>query len=157
MAKVFRDLIEYNNINNHCVERVENFRQSNIDYTFCIPIQKPDIEQIVKVWVEPCIKCGKVIVTPVGRSLEGQTVTGHKYLIEGSINLKVEYVALEESQSLHTAHTEIPFCSYVVLPKDFNKNALITPNIVIEDINSTQMDCRCIYNNITFMAIVDLC
>ena len=157
MGKVFRDLIEYNNINNHCIGHVENFRQTNLDYIFCIPVQKPDIEQIVKVWAEPCIKCGKVIKTPVGTSLEGQIVTGHKYLMEGSINLKIEYVALEECQSLHTACTEIPFCSYVVLPEGFNKNALITPNIEIEDINSRKMDRRSIYNNITFMAIVDLC
>ncbi|MGL4450021.1 MAG: SPOCS domain-containing protein [Sarcina sp.] len=157
MAKIFRDLIEYNNINDHCVKHVENFRQSNLDYVFCIPVQKPDIEQIVKVWAEPCIKCGKLVITPVGTSLEGQTVTGYKYLMEGSITLKVEYVALETSQSLHTVQTEVPFCSYVVLPKDFNKNTIITPSVLIEDINSTQMDCRCIYNNITFMAIVDLC
>lgn len=157
MAKIFRDLIEYNNINEHCVKNIENFRQSNLDYTFCIPAKKPDIEQIVKVWAEPCIECSQLVVTPVGTSFEGQTVTGYKYLIEGSIKLKIEYVALEASQSLHTAHTEIPFCSYVVLPKGFNKNRLIIPSVVIEDISSILMDCRCIYNNITFITIADLC
>ncbi|WP_297522730.1 SPOCS domain-containing protein [uncultured Clostridium sp.] len=157
MGKIFRDLIEYNNINEHCVRDIENFRQANLDYVFCIPVQKPDIEQVVKVWAEPCVKCEKLVKTPVGISLEGQTVTGYKYLIEGSIAFKVEYVALETTQSLHTAHTEIPFCSYVVMPEKFNPNSLITPTIIIEDINSTQMDCRAIYNNITFMTIVDVC
>lgn len=157
MAKIYRDLIEYNNINEHCIKNVENFKQTNLDYVFCIPTQKPDIEQIVKVWAKPCVKCQKLIKTPVGTSLEGQRVTGYKYLIEGYITLKVEYVALEEEQSLHTAHVDIPFCSYVVMPDGFNKNSLITPSIIIEDINSMQMDSRCIYNNITFMAVVDLC
>ena len=157
MGSVFRDLIEYNNINEKCVHHVENFRQTNIDYVFCIPVQKPDIEQITKVWVEPCIKCEKLVKTPVGRSLEGQVVTGYKYLVEGYITLKIEYVALEACQSLHTAHTEIPFCSYVVMPKGLNVNSLLVPTVVIEDINSVQMDARCIYNNITFMTIVDIC
>lgn len=157
MSKITRDLIEYNNINEHCIKNVENFKQTNIDYLFCIPDQKPDIEQIVKVWAHPCIKCEKLVKTPVGTSLEGQTITGYKYLIEGYITLKIEYVALEAEQSLHTAHTDIPFCSYVVLPQKFNERSLINPSILIEDINSMQMDCRCIYNNITFMTIVDLC
>ncbi len=157
MGKKIRDLIEYNNINEYCVKNLENFKQTNVDYVFCIPNQKPDIEQIVKVWANPFIECEKLVKTPVGTSLEGQRITGYKYLIEGYITLKVEYVALETEQSLHTAHTDIPFCSYVVMPEGFNKNALITPNILIEDINSLQMDCRCIYNNITFMTIVDLC
>ena len=157
MAKIFRDLIEYNNINEQCLENVENFKQTSLDYMFCIPVQKPDIEQVTKVFAEPCIKCEKLVKTPVGISLEGQRVTGYKYLVEGFINLKVEYVALVTEQSLHTAHVDIPFCSYVVMPEGFNKNALMTANIVIEDINSIQMDTRCIYNNITFMTIVDLC
>lgn len=157
MGKKIRDLIEYNNINEYCVKNLETFKQTNVDYVFCIPNQKPDIEQIVKVWATPFIECEKLVKTPVGTSLEGQRITGYKYLIEGYITLKVEYVALETEQSLHTAHTDIPFCSYVVMPEGFNKNALITPSILIEDINSLQMDCRCIYNNITFMTIVDLC
>lgn len=157
MAKILRDLIEYNNISQACLENIENFKQTNLDCVFCIPVKKPNIEQITKVWVDPCIKCEKLVKTPIGTSLEGQRVTGYKYLIEGSMYLKIEYVALETEQSLHTADTEVPFCAYVVLPEDFNKNALITPSILIEDINSTQMDSRCIYNNITFMAIVDIC
>ncbi|MGL4992073.1 MAG: SPOCS domain-containing protein [Sarcina sp.] len=157
MAKILRDLIEYNNINQTCLENIENFKQTNLDCVFCIPVKKPNIEQITKVWVDTCIKCEKLVKTPVGISLEGQRVTGYKYLIEGSMYLKIEYVALDNEQSLHTADTEVPFCSYVVLPENFNKNALITPNILIEDINSTQMDSRCIYNNITFISIVDIC
>ncbi|MGL4453140.1 MAG: hypothetical protein ACRCTZ_18415 [Sarcina sp.] len=156
MAKVFRDLIEYNNINEYCMKNIENFKQTNIDYIFCIPAQKPDIEQIVKVWVEPSIQCEKLIKTPVGVSLEGQRVTGYKYLIEGYITLKVEYSTFKSGHS-HTANTDIPFCSYVVLPEGFNKNSFITPSIVIEDVNSVQMDYRSIYNNITFITIVDLC
>ena len=157
MAKIFRDLIEYNNINEICMKEVENFRQSSIDCNFYIPVQKPDIEEIVKVWTEPCIKNEKIVRTPVGVSLEGQRVTGYKYLIEGSIFLKVEYVGLVKEQTLHTAHTEIPFCSYVVLPEGFNPSALVTANVIIEDINSVKLNERGIYNTITFMTIADIC
>lgn len=157
MGKVERNLIEYNGIGTCKSNNIPNFRQMNLDYVFCIPSQKPDIEQVVKVWVTPCIISQKILKTPKGTSLEGQTVTGYKLLIDGDITIKVEYVALETEQSLHTAHTTIPFCGYVVLPKDFNTNAIVRASALVEDIYSEQLDLRCIYNNITMMLIADVC
>lgn len=157
MGKINRDLIEYNGISMCPYKNLPHFKQVNTDYIFCIPDQKPDIEQIVKVWAEGCIIETEVIKTPVGTSLEGQNVTGYKLLVCGDLKLKIEYVACEVTQSVHTAHTTFPFCGYVVLPGNINPNAIIKANIAIEDIFSEQIDLRCIYNNITMMIIVDVC
>lgn len=157
MGTIQRDLVSYNGISSCQYKDLANFRQLNTDYVFCIPDQKPDIEQIVKVWADACVIDSEVIKTPVGTSLEGQNLTGYKLLVCGEIKLKVEYVACERTQSLHTAHTVFPFCGYVVLPKDINPNSIIKASVAIEDIFSEQMDLRCIYNNVTMMIIADVC
>lgn len=157
MEKIQRNLIEYKGIDNCQIGKSNNFNQINKDEIFCIPQQKPDIEQINTVWAEAVIRDYEVVKTPTGTSLEGQTVTGSKLLVCGDIKLKVEYVALEAKQSVHTAHTIIPFCVYAVLPSDTNPNARISPTIVIEDIFAEQIDERCIYNNITMMLLVNIC
>ena len=77
-------------------------------------------------------------------------------MVTGDIEYKMQYVANETTQTLHTAHTTYPFCGYVVLPEKFNPNTMIEASVAIEDIYSDQMDLRCIYNNITMMIIVDL-
>lgn len=157
MGSNMRNLIEYNGISSCSYGELAHFRQMNTEFTFCVPTQKPDIEQIIKVWVNPCILNFKVIKTPKGTSLEGQNITGNKLMIQGDIQYKVEYVALEAEQSIHTAHTTIPFCGYVVLPEKFNKNAFISASVEVEDIHSDLLDTRCIYNNITLMLSADLC
>ena len=156
MAKVTRDLIDYHGIDK-CTFSSNFFKQLNLDFIFCVPDQKPDIEQIVKVWVKPCIVHQEIIKTPKGTSLEGQNITGKKLMINGDIELKVEYVACTATQNVHTAHTKFPFCSYVVLPNDFNPNTLVSASVLIEDVLSEQMDLRCIYNNITLMMVADIC
>lgn len=157
MEKIQRNLIEYNGISKCGFKDLPHFRQVNVDYIFCIPEQKPNIEQVVKVWAEPCVMDTEIVKTPVGTSLEGQNITGYKLLVCGDMKLKIEYVACEKTQSVHTAHTTFPFCGYVVLSKDINPNAIIKASAAIEDIFSEQIDLRCVYNNITMMIIADVC
>lgn len=157
MANIQRDLIEYSGITNCSIKNKKNFTQFNLEDVFCMPMQKPDIEQINKVYAKGCITCQEIVKTPVGKSMEGQILTGYKLLVCGEINLRIQYVACEETQSVHTVNTKFPFCSYVVLPADTNPNSIIKPSILIEDIFSEQLDERCIYNNIILMLLVDIC
>ncbi|MEF9992484.1 MAG: DUF3794 domain-containing protein [Romboutsia sp.] len=157
MENIQKNLILYNGISNCTPSNIQYFNQLNIDYTLCIPNQKPDIDQITKVWLDTCVVGSEIIKTPVGASLEGQILTGYKLLVCGDIKLKIEYIACDATQSVHSAHTVIPFCEYIVLPVNTNINTLINPSIIIEDIFSEQLDCRCIYNNITMMLIANMC
>lgn len=156
MAPVMRDLIQYEGIEG-CNYTNGSFKQTNVDNTFCVPVVKPDIEQIVKVWGNAEIYKYRIIKTPVGESLEGQLLTGYKLIIMGQIKMKYEYVALEETQSVHTAHNVVPFCSYIVMPKKFNPSSLVFPTVLIEDIHSEQVGDRCVYSNITIMLNAEIC
>lgn len=157
MANIQRDLIEYSGVDTCTIKDKKNFTQLNIEEVFCIPMEKPDIEQINKVWVKGCVSCQEVVKTPIGKSIEGQILTGYKLLVCGEINLRVQYVACEATQTVHTTNSIFPFCAYVVLPADLNPNSIIKPSIIIEDVFSDQLDDRCIYNNVTLMIIVDIC
>lgn len=156
MTGIMRSLIQYEGIDK-CNYTEGTFKQMNVDNVFCIPLVKPDIEQIVKVWANSEICKYDIIKTPIGESLEGQVLTGYKLVLMGELKMKYEYVALESTQSVHTAHTIIPFCGYIVLPKKFNPCSIVFPTILIEDIHSEQVNDRCIYTNVTLMLNAELC
>lgn len=157
MSKVTNQLIEYNGIEKCMSSNNKYFKQENIEDVICIQYQKPDIDQIVKVWVKSNIDEYNLVKTPVGTSLEGQIMTGNKLMVSGEMDIKYQYVSCEADQSVHTAQGIIPFCMYLVLPKKYTSVNSIFPRIVIEDIFSKQTSCRKIYNNLTLILIVDLC
>lgn len=157
MADVVRNLIQYAGISDNIPESSNVFKQLNVEETFCLPEAKPNIEQIVKAIGELIVKSTKVIRTPKGVSLEGQSLTGWKLVIEGYVQLKFQYVANEPMQSVHAAHTRIPFSTYIVLPENFIAGTPITVNGYIEDIFSMQTSDRCIFNNITIALTADFC
>ncbi|MGL5380752.1 hypothetical protein [Clostridium sp.] len=156
MAKVIRDLIHYEGIET-CRYTNRSFRAMNIDNTFCIPVNKSDIEKIVKVGVNGKVYKYKLIKTPVGRSLEGQILTGYKLLIMGELQLEYQYVELEKKQNVHTVYNRVPFAGSVVMPEMFNICEILHPMILIEDIDTNKVSTRCIYTNVTIMLNVDIC
>ncbi|MCY6958954.1 MULTISPECIES: DUF3794 domain-containing protein [Clostridium] len=158
MASVMRNFIEIEGINSNCIpENVSAFKQFNIEETACLPITKPDIEQILKVIADVEIKSTRAIRTPVGTSLEGQVLTGWKLVIEGKVNQKVQYVADLPEQPSHAAHFSVPFSTFVVLPEDFVMGTPVTVTPFLEDIYVEQLDKRCIFKNITLLLAVEFC
>ena len=156
MTKIVRDLIEYY-FDEGSYIKAPNFKQLNVDFMFLIPYDKPDIKNVLKVWSEPCIYYKKVIKTPEGISLEGQNLTGSGVLIEGNLNVKIEYLSSKENISTHTIDNYFPFSAYIVLPELFNFNSIVTTSILIEDVDITLLSEKQIYCNITLMAIADIC
>lgn len=157
MISITRDLIEYYGIDDCLPLDPKNFKQINIEDEACVPIQKPDIEQIVKVYASAEVKTYKVIKTPKGTSLEGVRLTGHKLVVEGEIKYKIQYVADIKSQSVHTFHYTSPFMSFVVLPEDFSPTSFLTVSAFVEDIYSNQIDNRCVYLNTTILITAESC
>lgn len=157
MKKVVKELIEYNGVDSYLSENMKNFKQFNINDELCVPIEKPDIEQLTKVWVNYEILNYKLIETPSGTSCEGQILTGHKAFISGNLNLKFEYVSEQCNQTIHSMYDTIAFCVYVAIDEDVNDCTSICPSISIEDIYCEQLGPRKIYVNITLMALVDVC
>lgn len=156
MPKVLRDLVEYY-IDECSYVKAPNFKQINVDSMFLIPSEKPDVYKALKVWSEPCICYKKLIKTPNGISLEGQKLTGSGILIEGNLNIKMEYISSKENSSTHTIQNYFPFSAYIVLPELFNFNSLVTTSVLIEDVDITLLNERTVYCNVTLIAIADIC
>ena len=156
MPKIVRDLIEYY-VDECSYMKAPNFKQINIDSMFLVPAKKPDIGKILKVWSEPSIHYKKIIKTPSGVSLEGQKLTGSGVLVEGNLNLRVEYVSSRENGSTHMIQSYFPFSAYIVLPDLFNFNSLVNTSVLIEDVDIKLINERTVYCNITLMTIADIC
>ncbi|MGL5084709.1 MAG: SPOCS domain-containing protein [Clostridium sp.] len=157
-----RDLIEYSGIEPYLDDEcstgyTSNFKQTNIDLEFCVPEQKPDIEQVVKVDITTKILKTRVVKTPKGTSLEGQIMTGYKLLILGEVKLKIRYVADEPEQSMHSFHAYIPFCDYIVLPETTCNIDALVADVYVEDIFLEKQNCRCLFSNLNILLVVETC
>ncbi|MHB1405693.1 MAG: DUF3794 domain-containing protein [Desulfitobacteriaceae bacterium] len=80
--------------------------QYTVQETLVIPEAKPDVEQINSVMIEAKITNYRTITTPVGL----------KVIIDGNINQKLIYTAADVVQSVHTAHYQEPFCTFIEIP-----------------------------------------
>ncbi|GAB6139123.1 DUF3794 domain-containing protein [Halanaerobaculum tunisiense] len=116
-----------------------------------IPEQKPNIEQIAKVAVEVEIISQRVVKTPTsyGYNLGGQKLTGKKLIIEGKIKQKLFYVADVAEQSMHVAHFQKSFSTFIIIPSDMNKHAKFRIDPYIEDVFVKMNDKREVFKNVT--------
>ena len=122
-----------------------------------IPCQKPDIEQLTKVIVEPEIISIRLINTPSspGLNSEGDSLTGKKLIIEGILKQKVVYVAECVQQSIHAAHFRKAFSVYLVVPADAQNKEQFKVKILVEDIFINQLSQRSVFKNITLFIVAE--
>ncbi|WMJ80619.1 CARDB domain-containing protein [Clostridium sp. MB40-C1] len=130
-----------------------SFKQLSREEYVKIPVQKPDIEEILNIVVDIEITNTKVIKTPIITSLEGQNLTGFKLIVEGVLNQKVEYIACDEKQSVHAAHFRVPFSTFIILPESYVEGTNIEIEAIVEDIYSKLVNKRTVFKNITFMIL----
>lgn len=96
MTSKVKTLIEYVGISEYLPNNPNIFKQLNIEETLCLPQNKPDIEQIIKIISEIIIKSTKVIRTPRGKSLEGQTLSGFEIIVEGELKQKFNMLQMNQ-------------------------------------------------------------
>ena len=156
MASTVKGLIEFSGLADQFPVAPVNFKQLSVQETLTIPVAKPDVEQIVSVSAEIVITNTRVVKTPgttttPAISFEGQILTGYKLIVEGVVCQKVEYVADEPTQSVHAAHFNVPFSSFIILPADFVIGTPITVTGYIEDIFVELLGKRTIFKNVTVL------
>lgn len=134
-------------------EPLAAIKEFNVQEALDIPETKPDIEQLVKVKTELVILSTKLIKTPIAQSLERQTLTGWKAIIEGELKQVIRYVADEPTQTVHGVHFDVPFSTFIVLPPDFDDSKCLNIEGYIEDIYAEQVGKRKIFKNITILFI----
>lgn len=157
MAKLVKELVEYNYIS-HCDNfDLVNFKQFTVDDVLCIGPENPDVNQLTKMWVDYEICDYELVKTPKGTSCEGQILTGNQLFISANLKIKAEYVTDRAFNSVHFINTSIPICAYVALPEGYVDTLNILPSITVEDVYSELLNPRKLYINIVLMAIADIC
>lgn len=132
---------------------ISSFKQFSIDGYLTIPHLKPDISEIndVKAYVK-IDKCN-IIKTPIAKSSEGQNLSGYKLIVHGKVIQTIEYIACEPTQSVHSAHYNIPFSTYIVLPRDFKPGNNIDVEGIVEDVYYDVISNRCFFKNVTLLLV----
>lgn len=149
---------------------VENFTLKPIWKEFCIngsvsvPLQKLSIEEIDSINADVQIISQKVIEVPAVYNLtthavtdtvtneEGKITTGRKLIVEGIVCVTVSYVSLCKDQSVNSFHGQVPFSTFIVLPKDTSLNTNFEVYSLIEEICVKEVCDRKI--NLTFAVIL---
>jgi len=85
------------------VKRCNFFKQIMVDDVFEVPIQKPDIESIVTIYVTSIITKKKMI----------SAIDSKKIIFHGILNIKIIYVANEPEQSVHSVDFSQDFFSFL--------------------------------------------
>jgi len=148
MASTIKNLVEISGLADSLPQNPTVFKQFTVQETLVLLDAKPDIEQIVKVIAQVVITSTRVIKTPVGRSLEGQILSGFKIIVQGEVTQKIEYVADECTKSVHSAHFDVPFSTFIVLPSCYEIGTPVLVNAYIEDLYVDLIDKRTISKNV---------
>ena len=102
-------------------------------YKLCVPKNKPDIETILELHIDTSIEKSHILYTPME----------NKLIIYGNIHIKILYVANTSCQSVHSAHFDIPFCTFILSSNICNH--IVDTTLFVEDIFVKQFDSRNFY------------
>lgn len=155
---------------NECIQSImpdtaKYFKEELVEEILTIPPQKPDIERVLDVMIWPEVMDMKIVETQIGKSNEGQYLSGVKLVVELNIKEKVSYVACEPTQSVHAAHFETYKSMFVVLPEkigdkytcDLVRSGRISVTPYVEAKHARQLDCRNIHRCVMLFLDVKMC
>lgn len=157
-------LIKKNGISKCRNKKVGYFTQFASNEKIKVPHEKPDVEQITSVIVDPEIISVRVINTPKGTSVEGQSLTGKKLSVEVKLNQKILYVADVPSQSVHVMENTYITSTYIVIPEcikgsrpeELLECKLLRTEVFVEDIFVEKVDKRTVNKNIHLLIEVQV-
>lgn len=142
------------------------FKELTFDQPFTLPSPNPDIERITSITISAHILSSRLISTPTNLSLEGQSLSGCKLLLELEVHQMITYVSCNCSQGVHSAYLP-PFLTstFVVVPctiggqdtsdlLDFGQLRM-TP--YIEGAYATCVDARHTFNCATILINISTC
>ncbi len=108
-------------------------------YKLCVPKSKPDIETILQLFIDTSIEKSHVLYTPMG----------NKLIIYGNIHFKILYVAKTACQSVHSAHFDIPFCTFILSSSICNH--IKNTSLFVEDTFINQFNSRNFFISIVML------
>lgn len=146
-------------------ETAKYFKEELLEDILTIPPTKPDIDKVIDVLVSAEVVDIKTIDTEVGKSNEGQNLSGVKLIAEIKIKEKVIYSTCSSINGVHSAHFETYNSMFVILPEKIGNRyacesvmlgrASVVP--YIEGHFARKLDCRNVYKCIMILLDVIVC
>lgn len=114
---------------------------------------KNEIEKIEPTIPDLQVITAKVIDTPEGTSLEGQVLSGKKLILVGDINLSliIAYSYTNCNEQNVVKKINIPFTTFIVIPKDICLGNVINLRYLIEDVTAVDLQENKIIVSVTFI------
>lgn len=128
--------------------------QISIPEVLTLPVQKPNIESIEKVFENVRIISKRIINTPNSdgvENAEGTMVTGKKLIVEGLLQQKIIYTADEPTQPVHSAEFCFPFSAFIIVDSEAEDPNEFCIDVCVEDVFVKNTDSRTIFKNVTLL------
>ena len=155
MNSIVKDNIIYKGIDTYVPLDITSFVQSNVNKIITIDKSLPDVIDIIKVSTTSEIIDSYIVKTATGTSLEGQYLSGYKYLSEGKFLIRIDYSSDYNNPYIYTYKDYIYFDTCVTLDESTSSNSKIFSNIYIEDVYAKLISENSILINITFVFITE--
>ena len=156
MKKFIRDSIEYFGITEDLPDKIDAFKDIIIDRKILLKDVKPSIKSFIKCVIKPEISDYKVINGASAIGENGTRLTGIKCIVNGFINSRVEYIAVNNSESLFTDRIKIPFTTNIVLEDDYLYSSKLISSVFVEDIYIEKLNAREYLISLALLVIVEI-
>lgn len=141
------------------------FKEELIDEVLTIPLNKPEVDKLLDILVSAEVMDIKTVDTLLGRSNEGQNLSGIKLVAEIKIKNKVIYSSCKPLHGVYACHYETYKSMFVILPEKIGNRytcelvLLGRLNVVpyIEGQISRKLDCRNIHKSTMILLDVLIC
>lgn len=155
MKSIIREKTVYTGISDYIPENIDSFTQMSVNKILTIEDNSRSIDDILKISVAPNITNSKIVKTAIGKSLEGQHLTGYKLLSEGEFFIQINYSCDDEYGGIYIYKDKIYFNNATTLNEDMNQNSRAICNVYIEDIYGDKLSDKEIHLNINFIFTVE--
>lgn len=151
MKSTVKNSMKIYGISNHLPKHPYIFKKVCIDRNLILPNEKPKIADIVECTINISNTRKKIIETSKITSLEGQKLTGMAVIIEGEFKQQLKYAADVPTQVIHGIEFHVPYCTFIILPEDYNPDTPITIKTYIEDLSFSLIDQKSIFESIMIL------
>ena len=114
-------------------DEIKYFTEFNVYETLQFPYKHINLQVPIEVITKLNIESTKFIDTFQGNSIEGQYLTGKKLIVLGTLNVKLLIPYWDCKLRVYLRCINLPFSTFIVVPKEICKNQPINLKYLIED------------------------
>ncbi len=149
--------MEYKGINSPTCgfEDVITFKEFSTSEMLELPFDISNINSFLNTSVDVNILDEKIFKTPLGTSVEGQSLTGLKLGVEGEIKTVITYISNVDNQSINALNYRSKFYISTPIPDDLIEPISLGVNVYVESINVQKLGNQMLSENLVLLLTVE--